>query len=764
MRRNVIICSESCVSVNINIQNKLIWVISIVAGAYIFTVPFRGPIRFMLVHCSKFTTWLIGTRLSKAFIVFLNHMTIKNILFRFIPTKLKNVLMKMIENVLTVFISMFTKLQSISAIESATMWMNRFRFMILPTLIYIIHKCVLKIYLMRLQTLNDQLNSVILHWQLCMTAITPKNRLDQSLNDRLKRIKSYNAKQHTRSLKRGGNADDSSASIDIYQWILRLVPPSAHIDACFWYGANFRLRLLRKLMDINYAVTSFYYRLFGSSSFFWPMAFPILAYYVCNPHRAACRANEFLANPDIRIIRVLYSLLDSKFARWCSLRVFPKLRLMPQLQTAITFEIRVDDINSWSDDNDLNGMSIIDDEDNLLNMNNAPNVKFQNIDTVRIKIFATKKLNIKPDYVNSGDGAEFLNENPPSNLMEQQIQSKIPAHNIINDDVDLNDIEDAEHHSHGIDMRVRMGKDDRLNNIDHDLCLDDDLGSELSVENNHDPNLVNISSPINPRILQQTQSQQLNNTINHNISKQENGVIFYIHGGGFLGNFCASDLRILSQWSELTNAPIVEVDYSLMPSKWPTALQECILAYKCLCYGRLGFNARRIAVIGDSNGGGLAVSMILSIIKDGLRVPDVLILTSPILSLRQTQPTTSRLLFNMDPLIPMNLIVQLTKYYLIPTICDDENDPLISPLIAAPDYLLACFPPTTIVVGGLDPFLDDSIDFAHRLSNSDVNVDVKLKIYKFSPHAFLNFNYILPDVNHAIHLIAECIDDAFHRT
>lgn len=244
-------------------------------------------------------------------------------------------------------------------------------------------------------------------------------------------------------------------------------------------------------------------------------------------------------------------------------------------------------------------------------------------------------------------------------------------------------------------------------------------------------------------------------------AKQEDGVIFFIHGGGFLGNFCAGDLRVLSQWSSLTSAPIVEVDYSLMPSKWPVALQECILAYKCLCFGRLGFNARRIAVIGDSNGGGLAVSMILNIIQEGLRVPDVLILTSPVLSLRQTLPTTSRLLFNMDPLVPMNLIVQLIKYYLVPQICDDENDPLVSPLVAAPDYLLCRFPPTTIVVGGLDPFLDDAIDFAHRLRNSEVNVDVKLKIYKFAPHAFIDFSYLLPDAVHAIHLIAECISDAF---
>ena len=263
------------------IQNKLIWVISIFAGAYIFAVPFREPIRFMLVHCSKLTRWMVGSRLSKAFVVFLNNMTIKNVFFRFIPNRLKIQFDKWIQYILESLFTMFGKVQSISAIESATLWMNRFRFMILPTLIYIIHKCILKIYLKRLQTLQNQLNSVILHWQLCMTAITPKNRLDQSLNNRLKRIKSYINKQTPKPLKRG-NADDSSTSIDIYQWILRLVPPSAHIDACFWYGSNFRLRLLRKLMDVNYAVTSYYYRIFGSSTFFWPMAFPILAYYICN--------------------------------------------------------------------------------------------------------------------------------------------------------------------------------------------------------------------------------------------------------------------------------------------------------------------------------------------------------------------------------------------------------------------------------------------------------------------------------------------------
>ena len=221
-----------------------------------------------------------------------------------------------------------------------------------------------------------------------------------------------------------------------------------------------------------------------------------------------------------------------------------------------------------------------------------------------------------------------------------------------------------------------------------------------------------------------------------------------------MANFCSSDLRFLAQWSEITNLPIIEVDYSLFPAQYPIALQECLIAYKLLCEGKLGFNTRRIIIIGDSSGCNLAVSMLIKIIVFKLRLPDLLILSSPILNLSK-QPTPSRLLFMMDPLVPMNLVTQCRKYYYSDTNIDDLL--FVSPLISVTDDILNKFPPTNVVVGGLDPFLDDSIDFCHRLHN--LNINTKLKIYKYSPHAFINFNYVLPNVNDAIHLIAQWIND-----
>ncbi len=148
-------------------------------------------------------------------------------------------------------------------------------------------------------------------------------------------------------------------------------------------------------------------------------------------------------------IRVFYSILDSKLARWITLKVFPKLRSMPSLKTAIAFEIRVDDINSWNYDmNDGLMTSIMDD-----NKEDNNNIKFRNIDTVRIKIFATKQLNIKPDYINSGcsiDGAQFLNEPIATNLIgtdeHNNNPSTYPIHHIddcIDDDLNDSSIGDS---------------------------------------------------------------------------------------------------------------------------------------------------------------------------------------------------------------------------------------------------------------------------------------------------------------------------------
>lgn len=48
----------------------------------------------------------------------------------------------------------------------------------------------------------------------------------------------------------------------------------------------------------------------------------------------------------------------------------------------------------------------------------------------------------------------------------------------------------------------------------------------------------------------------------------------------------------------------------------------------------------------------------------------------------------------------------------------------------------------------LDPLVDDSVDFAHRLHQN--NIKVRLQVYDFLPHSFLDFSLLLPEVRDAI--------------
>ena len=233
-------------------------------------------------------------------------------------------------------------------------------------------------------------------------------------------------------------------------------------------------------------------------------------------------------------------------------------------------------------------------------------------------------------------------------------------------------------------------------------------------------------------------------------------VVLYLHGGGFFADFQASHLHFLSEWSSDLGLPIVYVNYSLAPDNaYPTALNECYDAYRWLLEGRLGLNAERIILVGDSTGGNLAAGCCMKAIQDKLRVPDAVILACPILNLRLT-PTPSRSLYMMDAVLPMNLLLACRSLYLAsPAAASDADiDPCLSAIVAS-DSLLRQWPLTCLMVGAYDPFVDDSVDFAHRLAA--VGVPVRLKVYDGLPHSFFDFAPLLPQARQALQLAGEWI-------
>jgi acetyl esterase/lipase len=83
---------------------------------------------------------------------------------------------------------------------------------------------------------------------------------------------------------------------------------------------------------------------------------------------------------------------------------------------------------------------------------------------------------------------------------------------------------------------------------------------------------------------------------------------------------------------------------------------------------------------------------------------------------------------------------------LLVDISEGQTNMFMSPAIA-PDELLRKFPPTNVMCGGMDPLLDDAVDFHGRLVR--VGVPSSLKIYRTMPHGFLSMDLFFRDAHRA---------------
>jgi acetyl esterase/lipase len=114
----------------------------------------------------------------------------------------------------------------------------------------------------------------------------------------------------------------------------------------------------------------------------------------------------------------------------------------------------------------------------------------------------------------------------------------------------------------------------------------------------------------------------------------------------------------------------------------------------------------------------------------------------------------------MDAVLPMNLLLLCRSLYLQSSSsasADADIDPCLSPIVAS-DALLSQWPTTSIMVGGFDPFVDDSVDFAHRLAAN--GVPVRLRVFDRAPHSLLDFAPLLQQSADAVQLAERWIEQA----
>jgi len=221
-------------------------------------------------------------------------------------------------------------------------------------------------------------------------------------------------------------------------------------------------------------------------------------------------------------------------------------------------------------------------------------------------------------------------------------------------------------------------------------------------------------------------------------------VVLYLHGGGYVLGSLRTHRMLVSNISREAQARVLSADYRLAPENpFPAAVEDGVAVYRSLL--RSGTPAARIAIAGDSAGGGLTVAVLLALRDAGEPLPAAAVCLSPWLDLALTGDSLTTLA-EIDPLLRSDHLALVTDAYLGGA---DPRTPLASPLYAKLEGL----PPMLIQVGTAEVLLDDSTRFAAAARRA--GVDVTLEKWEEMIHVWQAFALILPEGRQAIARIGE---------
>jgi epsilon-lactone hydrolase len=104
--------------------------------------------------------------------------------------------------------------------------------------------------------------------------------------------------------------------------------------------------------------------------------------------------------------------------------------------------------------------------------------------------------------------------------------------------------------------------------------------------------------------------------------------ILYLHGGGYVLGSPLLFRDLTWRLAKSARARVWCIDYRLAPEHpYPAALEDAVTAYRWLLAG--GAAARRIVIMGDSAGGGLALATLLKLRDEGIALPAAAAALSP---------------------------------------------------------------------------------------------------------------------------------------
>jgi len=215
--------------------------------------------------------------------------------------------------------------------------------------------------------------------------------------------------------------------------------------------------------------------------------------------------------------------------------------------------------------------------------------------------------------------------------------------------------------------------------------------------------------------------------------------VLYLHGGGYVIGSINTHRSLAARISQAAKARVLVIDYRLAPEHpHPAAVEDAVAAYRWML--STGLKPSRIAVAGDSAGGGLTVATLVAIRDAKLPTPAAGACLSPWVDLEGIgQSMTAKAA--VDPMVQKAGLVEMAEAYLGGK---DPRTPLAAPLYAD----LSGLPPLLVQVGTAETLLDDSTRLAERARKAGVKVT--LEPWENMIHVFQLFAPMLEEGQQAI--------------
>ncbi len=225
-------------------------------------------------------------------------------------------------------------------------------------------------------------------------------------------------------------------------------------------------------------------------------------------------------------------------------------------------------------------------------------------------------------------------------------------------------------------------------------------------------------------------------------------VILYLHGGGYVSCTPLTHRPITTSLARLARCPVFSLHYRLAPEHpFPAAVDDAAAAFRWLVAS--GIPANKVAMAGDSAGGGLVIAAMLRLRASGNALPACGVCLSPWVDLTGAdhyQNSSSCSMFQ-----PADIATFAALYLNGAPAQTAEASPLFGDL--------SSLPPLLTQVSSTELLLDDAVRLHHKAERS--GVASRLSVYPGLPHVWQVLTPLVPEAKTALAEIASFVNKAW---